>query len=110
MRVRFPLPAPKMKISEAQAKVHEFIVKKGWNKQPLSVDIAFLAEETGEAAKEALGLEILRKENKTKSYYKKRLAEELSDVLYWILKISARLNIDLEKEFDKKFSKIKKRK
>lgn len=99
-----------MKISEAQKLVHQFILKKGWDKQPLSVDIAFLAEETGEVAKEALGLEVPRKELKTKEKYRADLGEELSDVFYWILKISARLNLDLETEFQKKFDKIQKRK
>ena len=97
-----------MKISQAQKIVHKFVLKKGWDQQPLSVDIAFLAEETGEVAKEALGLEVPRKENKTKARLIKDLGEELADTLYWILKIAARLNIDLESEFQRKFEIVQK--
>lgn len=99
-----------MEIKKAQKLVDDFIKTKGWDKQSLSVDIAFLAEETGEVAREALHLEVPRKTEKSKEKAIKDLGYELSDVFYWVLKIAARLDIDLEKAFLKKFDKIKKRK
>ena len=99
-----------MTIKQAQKELHKFIKFKGWDKQPLSVDIAFLAEETGEVAREALYLEVPRKDKKIKKQAIKDLGYELSDVFYWVLKIASRLDIDLEKVFIEKFEKIKKRK
>jgi NTP pyrophosphatase (non-canonical NTP hydrolase) len=97
-------------VKEAQKILKNFIKSKNWDRQPLSVDVAFLAEETGEVAKEALSLEITRKENKTKEKAVKDLAEELADVFYWTMKIANRYNINLDKTFLEKLEKIKKRK
>ena len=99
-----------MEIKEAQSEVDNFIRKKGWDKQSLSVDIAFLAEETGEVAREALHLEVPRKTEKSKKQATKDLGYELSDVFYWVLKIASRLDIDLDKAFIEKFARIKERK
>jgi len=99
-----------MEIKQAQEDLQKFIKSKGYDKQSLSVDVAFLAEEMGEVAREALYLEVPRKDKKSKKQILNDLGYELSDVFYWILKIAARLDIDLEKAFIEKFARIKSRK
>lgn len=96
-------------IKEARRIVKKFVEKRKWDKQPLSVDIAFMTEELGEVAKEALILEVERKEKKSKDKTLKSLNEELADLLYWILKVSNRLNLDLEDAFLEKMKKNEKR-
>jgi len=97
-------------IREAQKDVAEFIESKGWDNQPLSVDITFMAEELGEVAREALRLEVPRKDKKTKAEILTKIGEELADQFYWTLKVCDRLGLDLDKEFARKLKITKSRK
>lgn len=96
-------------INKAQKMVADFVKRRDWDKQSLPVDITFMTEELGEVAKEALILEVERKEKKSKKKGIESLGEELADLFYWILKVSARFNINLERVFLKKMKKNEER-
>ena len=65
-----------------------------------------LIEEIGELARE-----LSKEQNdwRKEGFNKEKLAEELIDVLDKLLVLANDYNIDLEKEFEKKYNKLKKR-
>ena len=92
-------------VKKAQKMVADFVKNRGWDKQPFSIDMMFMAEELGEVTKEALIMAVKRKEKKTKRESIESLGEELADLFYWVLKVSTRFNINLGKVFLKKMKK-----
>ncbi len=96
------------KIEELSKKVLDFRKKRGWTKgaaiAPKNMAIALLLE-----AAEFLEVFEWTKDNKIPKDKREEFEEELIDVLYWILTIAHDYNIDLEKAFNKKMKKNKKK-
>lgn len=86
--------------------VKRFSKEKGFDKETLEQKVMLLSEEVGELAKAAR----LYTSVKTGKHSKKHdLGEEAADVLYVLIDICNKLNIDLDHAFEDKMTKIKKR-
>lgn len=95
-----------MGLSKIQKSISKLSKQKGYNNESLNQKFMLLFEEVGELAKS------VRKRVGTKSYSHSkthRAEEEVVDVLYVLIDICNKLNIDLEKEFVKKIKKIEER-
>lgn len=91
-------------------KIHElvknFSKEKGFDTQSLEENFMLLTEEVGELAK------AVRKHTSVKigkHSENKEIGEEAADMLYVLIEICNKFNIDLEKAFYYKMEKIKKR-
>lgn len=90
-------------MKKLQNQVRLMSEKSGFDKESLPQKFMLLAEEVGELAKS------VRKTVGTKTHKHSKEHNpngEASDVLYVLLDICNKLNIDLEKEFKKKLKKI----
>ncbi len=91
-----------MEIQEAQEKVDELIKNYGGYWEPLSM-YARLVEEVGELGR-AMNIKYGGKKAKFNGDGK-NTEEELSDVLFTILAIANKLDVNLDKEFNDKIKK-----
>ena len=83
-------------IAEYQQYLKEVVVERGFDKETVSEVFTILVEEVGELAK------AIRKSNGQKVYSDSKhhdLEEEAADVLFMLLDVCNRLDIDLEKAF-----------
>ena len=88
-----------LSLNEYQKWVRRLITERGFDKETVSEVFTLLVEEVGELAK------AIRKHNGQKVYTDSKLhdvEEEAADVLWLLLDISNRLNIDLAKAFAEK--------
>lgn len=92
-------------INQAERIVRDFVERHSWDKEALLTDLAHMVEEFGEMAREILSIESRPQKKKFRKQIIDNLAEELSDLFYFTLKISNRFNIDLGKSFLKKMKK-----
>lgn len=86
-------------IKQYQKYLREVVVERGFDKETVSEVFTVLVEEMGELAK------AIRKANGQKVYSDSKhhdLEEEAADVLFMLLDICNRLDIDLEKAFAEK--------
>ncbi|MEM0448671.1 MAG: nucleotide pyrophosphohydrolase [Methanomassiliicoccales archaeon] len=88
----------------AKKKVAKFCDDRGWDEfhNPKDLAIGIITE-----ASEFLEIFRFKQENEimdmmTNSYYRKKMGEELGDVLYFLLRFSDRYNFDLSDELEKK--------
>lgn len=91
-------------------KIHQFVRKfskeKGFDSQSLEENFMLLTEEVGELAK------AVRRHTNVKigKHSKNReIGEEAADLLYVLVEICNKFNIDLEKSFYSKMDKVRKR-
>lgn len=94
-----------MKMAEIEnltKKIVDFRNKRGWKKHHTAKNaaISLLLE-----AAEFLETFQWTKDNKIPKNKRKKLEEELADVLYWVLLIAHDLKIDLKKAFNDKMKK-----
>ncbi len=90
-----------MELKQAQQIVDKTIIEYGGYWEPLSM-LARLTEEVGELAR-AMNLKFGQKKSKFTGDGRE-IKEEISDVLYTLIAISNKLDIDLEKEFNNKIN------
>ncbi|MEI9914156.1 MAG: MazG nucleotide pyrophosphohydrolase domain-containing protein [Candidatus Saccharibacteria bacterium] len=88
-----------LKISEYQDLIAELVIERGFDKETVPEVFTLLVEEVGELAK------AIRKQNGQKIDPKKKqydIGEETADILWLLLDISNRLDINLGKAFHEK--------
>ncbi len=91
-------------ITDMQTKIREFCAARDWDQFHNPKDLALSL--TLEAA-EVLEKFQWKDEQEVAEYLKTHKAdvgEELSDVLYWVLRMADKLDIDIVDAFDKKFA------
>lgn len=89
-------------LSQLQSYIDEVCRERGWDKRAVTEKMLFLTEEVGEVAK------AVRKElgyDKDKPETTEHLAEELVDVLNYVLDIANQYDIDMEQAFRAKWQK-----
>jgi len=93
-------------LQELTEKIIEFRDKRGWGKHhlPKNMAIGLLME-----ASEFLEIFQWTKHLDAPQGKREDLADELMDVLYWVLLIAHELNIDIKKAFASKMEKNKKK-
>lgn len=90
-------------ISELKALIKQFRAKRGWvNEDPkdLALSIILEASELLEHFQWITGDEVLANQK-----IKEAISEEMSDVLWWLVNLGARLDIDVTHAFEKKMVK-----
>ena len=86
--------------------LHKFVKKfskeKGFDKETLEQKVMLLTEEVGELAK---AVRVYTTVKVGKHSKKREFSEEAADVLYVLVDICNKLNVDLEQEFSKKMDR-----
>jgi NTP pyrophosphatase (non-canonical NTP hydrolase) len=93
-------------LADYQAYLKQIVKERGFDKETVSEVFTIMVEEVGELAK------AIRKNNGQKVYSDSRhhdVEEEAADVLFMLLDVCNRLDIDLEKAFQAKEAKNQKR-
>lgn len=93
-------------LDDYQKLISELVFERGYDKESVAEVFTLLVEETGELAK------AIRKYNGQKVHTDSQshnVAEELADVLWLLVDLSNRLDVDLEKAFRDKEEKNKTR-
>jgi NTP pyrophosphatase (non-canonical NTP hydrolase) len=95
-----------MSLQKIQAEIKQISTKNGFDDESVEQKFMLLFEEVGEFAKsvrELVGTKVGKHSKKFEA------SQEASDVMYVLTDICNKLGIDLEKSFNKKLAKIKKR-
>ena len=92
-------------LSRLQDEVREYDKKYGWTHDPENHIVIHMAEELGEISRNILRFEGYKKE----AFVKKKLAEEIVDLLYLTLKLANKADIDLDKEWTASFERYEKK-
>ena len=95
-----------MDISELQKHVWDFSRKHGFDQSSMETRTVYLMSEVGEMAKEILQLKFHPEQNEE---IKERLGMEIYDVVWNLLELANKLEIDLEKAFRQKMEINKER-
>lgn len=92
-------------LTQIQKQVNEYDRKYGWDRDEVGHIVLHMSEELGEISRR-----ILRYEGyKTEEFSKKELAEELIDLLYLILKLANKFDIDLDDEWNSMWERYEKK-
>ena len=88
-----------MRLAEFQRWTDRIDREDGWDALPLVHCSTRIAEEIGELSESISGLYLLR--GKEQQAHRDNIAHEIVDVLWFLVKIANRLEIDIESETDK---------
>lgn len=94
-----------VQLSELQAKIRDFCTERDWDQFHNPKDMALSL--TLEAAEVLEHFQWKNDEEIAKhlALHKDDIGEELSDVMYWVLRMADRFDVDLLDAFDKKMAK-----
>ncbi len=92
-------------LTKLQNKVSEYDRRYGWDKDKVGHIVLHMSEELGEISRRILRLEGY----KTEEFSKKELAEELTDILYLILKLANKFEINLDDEWNSMWKRYEKK-
>lgn len=92
-----------MNISELQQDVAGFSKERGFDQSSMESRMVYLVSEVGEVAKEVLHL-MHNPEPDQREVIKDRLGMEMYDVVWNLLELANKLDIDLESAFKKKIN------
>ncbi|MET3695844.1 MazG-like nucleotide pyrophosphohydrolase family protein [Bacillus oleivorans] len=90
-----------MRIAELQQDVKKFSEEKGFSNTTIEERTIFLVTEVGEVAKEVLHI-IYESDTEKMNKLKEKLGLELYDVVWNVIELANKLDIDLEDAFRKK--------
>ncbi|HSX47191.1 MAG TPA: MazG nucleotide pyrophosphohydrolase domain-containing protein [Patescibacteria group bacterium] len=93
-------------ISELQSLIKKLVTERGFDKETISEVFTLLVEEIGEFAKSIRKFNGQKVDKKSKEHF---IEEEAADVLWLLLDLCNRLEIDLAKAFNSKELKNQKR-
>lgn len=85
-------------MADFQTYIKDVCHERGWDERPILEKMLFLSEEVGEVAR-AIRKELQIAKNEPKPATTDHLAEELVDVLNYVLDIANEYNIELEAAF-----------
>ncbi|MBN2014638.1 MAG: hypothetical protein JW778_05615 [Candidatus Altiarchaeota archaeon] len=92
-------------LTELQKQVNAYDEKYGWADDATAHIALHMNEELGEISRRILRYEGYKNER----FDRKELAEELTDLLYLLLKLANKFNIGLDEEWDSMWSRYEKK-
>ena len=90
-------------IADLRKRIQEFRLKRGWTKEDpkdIALSLILEASELLEHFQWLTGEEVARN-----TKIKEAISEEMSDVLWWLINLGTRLNIDIASAFERKLAK-----